>query len=223
MTNNELFRLSAGITTCLTFAGALLHASLPAAGERPVAPSTSVALIDNCRLSGVVAGKDNALAAEFEAENTGSTETNVDFYYSVECTPAMSTMSRMMPSPRSVTNGHCVITVPAGASRIERIPLPTPPSRAALLTAAMPAVSNAPERSKLEAAPDHWALLVSRTELPKAAGWGGVPPAIAFATNRLDKGTLVLASSSDIAAEPAMIAATPTKAKASPVGGRKVQ
>ena len=193
MTNKQLYLMSAGVTACLTFAGAMLQATLPQAGERPLVHATAAALIDGCRLTGVIAESDSAVCAEFEVENPGRTDAAVEFSYSVQFTAGMSPMSRMMPMPRALTNGHCVVTVPAGASRIERIVV-QPRLPAAITAAAKAAVTNEVAVDFLARTPDHWTLLVSRGEIGKAAGWGGVPPSAPFATNQLDKGVLVLAS-----------------------------
>jgi hypothetical protein len=169
-----------------------------------VTPAAAVALIDDCRLSGVIAEKDDTVCAEFEIENPGPSEAAVDFAYSVQFTQGMSPMSRMMPMPRSLTNGHCVVTVPAGASRIERVVVVQPRLPAAVVKAAKAAVTNEAAGGLTAKDPDHWTLLVSRGEVTKAGGWGGVLPVAGFATNRLDKGVLVLASSTPTpAAKPA--------------------
>jgi hypothetical protein len=175
----------------------MLQATLPAAGERPLAPATSVAVKDNSRVTGVLAQKDSTVYAEFEIENTGKTDAQADFHYSAQFTPGMSTMSRMMPVPREATNGHCVVTVPAGSRRTERFVVQQRPAVAPAVARATSEATapDADPRPSEAADPDHWTLLVSRGEIAKAHGWGGVLPSAAFATNRLDKGTLVLASS----------------------------
>jgi hypothetical protein len=160
-----------------------------------------VALIDTCHLVGAIAEKDNTVYAEFEIENPSSADARVEFHYSVQFTPGMSAMARMLPMPRELTNGCCTATVPAGGRRIERVVARQKPNTITvpsdgLLTPSKGESPNEVSKIMEKTSAEHWTLLVSRSKITKAEGWGGVLPSAAFPTNRLEKGSLILATSS---------------------------
>jgi hypothetical protein len=99
----------------------------------------------------------------------------------------------MAPIPRPVANGHCTISVKAAGKATERVELSSPWIRGR--RSDIPATAVAGQDDLRALTPEHWSLLISRTESPKAVGWGGVPPAVGSTTSRLDKGTMVLAAS----------------------------
>lgn len=185
MTNRYLFLLSAVVTVCISLADAILYATLPCEGERALASMQTVAVLENdCLLSGVVAEKDSNVYAEFEVKNPGDKKTDITFYYSVQCMPAMSPMSRMMPLPRVATNGCYRLSVEGHRDVVERIMIP-PDSTAG--TASGSATNAQGVASK------QWILSVSGVPVTSGPVWGGVPPVTALATNKLGNGVLILA------------------------------
>lgn len=188
----KLFVLSGSISLFLTYAGVLLQAELPSGGERPVAPSTGTVLVDDCRLTGVVAEKSGKYFAEFGIENPGSSDAKVEFYYSVVHTPGMSPMMRMMPQPRALTNGHCQVTIKAGGRASERCEFNVPWLPASLLQAEKKESLTGGDADGTT--PARWSLFVSRAEISSPKGWGGVVPVVGSATGRLDKGVMTIAS-----------------------------
>jgi hypothetical protein len=185
MTTRYLFLLSAGVSMCISFADGVLHATLPCKGEREVASGQTVAVLtDNCLLSGVIAEKDGDSYAEFEVNNPNEQKEEVSFYYSVQCTPPMSPMSRMMPIPRVITNGVCNLSVESKGEQIERILIP----REATENGSAKATQTSPL-----VMPRQWVLIVSSSAITNRLAWGGVPPVTASLTNKLGNGVLILA------------------------------
>lgn len=184
---------------CAVFTGELLHATLPLNGERALAPSNAVALIGDCRVSGVLVKEGEGVAAELEIVNGGLSPTNINFTYTVTCTPEMNPMSRMAPSHTFFATGSCAVAVASGATQTEKITVSDlcvkSPRGSALKPANNANTSQVAERT-LKMLPDGvWEFAVSRGDNGALSfPGGGTRASVTMVTNRLESGTMLLAS-----------------------------
>jgi len=168
------------LTFCV--AGSFGDAGADGRPARELAPASGAVTVDGCTLTGRLVQDRDRVFAVLSAANPGAEPATVDVRFAVFLTPAASPMMRLMPSPTQVAQGRATIVVAADSTASHVLPIQ---EGAALPTEPQPELDRGGK--------DAWQLLVSRSEIPEAAGWGALVPAVARETHELGTAQVVLA------------------------------
>ena len=180
------FFLSMAVMFSAVYVGPFADAEADGRPARELAPSSGSVLVDGCTLTGRLVQDRDKVYAVLTAANPGAEPATVDVRFAAFLTPAGSPMMRMMPMPTQVAQGRATITVPPD-SAVDRV-------LQIQEGVALPAPDAPPTDEELFfGGRDTWGLLVSRSEIPEAAGWGAVAPSIAAETFVLGDAQIVLA------------------------------
>ncbi len=201
MSSLRIFVCVATLTLCTTYIGALSDASAGGGHARELAPASGVVTVDGAMLSARLFQVEDKVFARFTAANHGVETTEVDVEYAVFRTAPASMMARMMPMPEHVAGGSCAITVAANGSVDhtilvqENAPLPAKPLPD---LAGLALEDLSPE---LFVGEPTWSLVVSRKDIPEAAGWGALPPSVGKPTALGDEQVVLAATPLNTAAD----------------------
>jgi len=183
------FFVSMMLTLGLVYVGPFADANADGRPARELAPASGAVTVDGCTLTGRLVQDRDKVYAVFAAANPGAEPATVDVRFAAFLTPGGSPMMRMVPMPQQVAQGRTTITVSpdSTASHVVQIkdgvPLPAEPAQPAELDLG-------------GFGSETWSLLVSRSEIPEAAGWGAVAPSVASDTFELGDAQVMLAHTS---------------------------
>ena len=177
------------MAVAFTSAGPFADAVADGRPARELAPSSGVVQVDGCTLTGRLVQDRDKVYAVLSATNPGAEPATVDVRFAVFLTAGGSPMMRMMPMPTQVAQGRATITVSPDSTVDHVLQVQE--------GVALPAPVEPPEEMAWDrVGPDTWRLLVSRSEIPEAAGWGAVAPSVSDETFELGKAQIVLAHTS---------------------------
>jgi hypothetical protein len=172
-------------------------------GETDITPDTRLLAhprgtvqLEDCMVSGRIEASSNGVFAVFSIENPAPADKELQFHYLAARTPATTPLSRMAPFPLVVSNGLLTVRAPQGSTRKDvLLTRQVPRDDAGFSPTNRPALAGSTNAVRLAiGTPESWTLIVSRTAIKTARGWGAVLPVPSGSDLNLDKGEAVLAS-----------------------------
>jgi len=183
MFQHRSFLVTLALTAALGTTGPAAIATGPA---RELAASQGTVAVDQCHVTARMVQMGDKVFALFSATNHGDEPETVEFHYSAFRTPETSMVSRMLPFPQQVAQGKCTLSIGADETV----------SHTVLLREGEPQFFSQDPKEPLGFGMTGamWRLLVARSAIDEAAGWGAVPPSVGDGVPSLGAAHIVLAA-----------------------------